>query len=250
MITFRRYYLDKFLLSEKFSGKYESILDIGTGEMTTLTSILNKIEHTPEKTFAFDISWSRIAKGINYIKQNLKKETSLHAFVGDINAIPLHTNSVSVITSNHALEPNGNNLKNLLSELFRVAKDILILFEPCYEINSDKGKKRMDKLGYIKNIDQTISSAGGTLIEKIKIKNTHNPLNPTMCFIIKPPETHFKRPNQDSIYSLPGTDFSLEKMDNFYFSNDAGLSFPILKEIPILRESSAILSTSLIKPQH
>ena len=89
----------------------------------------------------------------------------------DIKSIPLKSNSIDVIISNHALEPNGKYLSDLIKELFRVVKKKLILFEPSYELNSLKGKKRMDKLGYIKNIKSTVKNLGGSLVEIIPIKN-------------------------------------------------------------------------------
>ena len=44
-------------------------------------------------------------------------------------------------------------LEALLRELFRVTKKKLVLFEPSYELNSEEGKVRMDRLGYIKDIE-------------------------------------------------------------------------------------------------
>ncbi len=109
-------------------------------------------------------------------------------FVADINEIPLLDKSINITTSSHALEPNGGKLKELLKELFRVTADKLVLFEPCYKINTQEGKNRMDNLGYIKNIEEIVSDLGGKMIDKVAIKNISNPLNPTACFIITPPK--------------------------------------------------------------
>jgi hypothetical protein len=147
------------------------------------------------------------------------------------------------------LEPNGKNLHQLMLELFRVTTEKLILFEPCYEINSEKGKKRMDKLGYIKNIDKTIKKLKGKILEKIIIKNPSNSLNPTVCFVVSPPKTinvaKYKNLNKKNIFTVPGTDFNITKIDNFYHSNATGLCFPILKSIPILKSNNAILASCL-----
>ena len=171
-------------------------------------------------------------------------------FVGDIAETPLLDKSINVTISCHALEPNGGRLRELLSEIFRVTRDKIILFEPCYEINSDEGKKRMDRLGYIKDVDSALEALGGTLIDKIEMNNDLYPLNPTVCFVIEPPsqpvvQTSFLDPV--NIFSVPGTNHSLEKIDDFYFSNTTGLCFPILKSIPVLKSNTAILSTALSK---
>ncbi len=228
-------------LSEK-----DTLLDIGTGELTTLSLVIQRLINKPEKIFAFDISWSRVYKGLSFACEYMGASYQrLVPLVADIEEIPLPDKSINITTSSHALEPNGKKLKALMQELFRVTADKLILFEPCYEMNSDEGKKRMDKLGYVKNIDLVIEKLGGKLIEKIIIKNISNPLNPTVCWIISPPESNMQVTEKFSLFSVPGASYPLHQMDNFYFSNATGLCYPILKSIPILKSNAAILASAL-----
>lgn len=229
----------------------DHVLDVGTGELTTLTKVLAKLEEKPSKLLAFDISWSRVFKGLAFAKELLGSESELiEAFVGDIEEIPLHDKSINVTISSHALEPNGAKLKELIQELFRVTADKLVLFEPCYEINSDEGKRRMERLGYIQNLDGVVAELGGKVIEKIQLKNVINKLNPTVCFVIIPPSnsSYFEKglDREKTKYSVPGTDISLEKIDGFYFSKQTGLCFPILKDVPILKSNCAILASALV----
>ena len=235
---------------QHYTDQAEAVLDIGTGEMTTLTGLLNGMKIVPKKVIAFDISYSRIFVGLDYINKNLNARIDLSTFVGDMKAIPLPSNSIDVITSSHALEPSGLELTALLKELFRVVKDKLVLFEPYYEICSEEGKKRMDHHGYIKNIGGVVDSLGGVVVDKIIIKNSMNKLNPTACFVIEPPksgsDTNIYSRDTSLSYTVPGTDLPLSLMDSFYFSENTGLSFPIIKGIPVLKEKSAILSTSLV----
>ncbi len=228
----------------------DSLLDIGTGELTTLSPLIKQLIQKPKTIYAFDISWSRIFKGIEYAKEKIALDYKLiKPFVADISEIPLLDKSINITTSCHALEPNGRRLKELMSELFRVTIDKLVLFEPCFEINTKEGKQRMEKFGYIKNVDGIVEELGGEMIEKIVIKNIANPLNPTVCFVIKPPlivgQSLKKISVEDNIFSVPGTNIPLELVDDFYFSNQTGLCYPILKNIPILKSNSAILASSL-----
>ena len=239
-------------LAEIISSKIketDSILDVGTGEMTTLSHVLSSLDKNPAHCYALDISWSRIFKGLDYAKNNMGINFSnLTPFVADIREIPLLDKSINITISNHALEPNGKNIKNLICELFRVTSDLLILFEPCYEINSKAGKERMDLLGYIKDIDGVIKGLGGLMIKKIKIINVANPLNPTVCFLIQPPPVAVERKKIIScrdILSVPGTNIPLKSDGEFYFSHETGLFFPILKSIPILKSQNAILGSAL-----
>jgi SAM-dependent methyltransferase len=226
------------------------LLDVGTGELTTLSLVVQSLVVKPRHVLAFDISWSRIFKGVQFAREHMGREcfARLSAFVANIREAPLFDKSVNVTISSHALEPNGDILPALLSELFRVTRDKLILFEPCYEINSEEGKRRMDRLGYIKGIDTAARELGGHLIDRIPIKNVSNPLNPTACFIVEPPpqpETPQLAADGWSRYSVPGANYPLERIDDFMFSSVTRLCYPILRSIPILKSDAAILASAL-----
>ena len=183
----------------------------------------------------------RLIAGKKYfLKHIINKNVKPIFFCSDIKSIPLHSNSIDVIISNHSLEPNGKNLTNLLRELFRVGKKKLLLFEPSYELNSIKGKQRMDKLGYIKNISLSVEKLGGKLIDVIPIKNIFNKLNPTACYIIKLPIVLNKK-KSNNLFTIPKTDLPLKKDLEFYVNKKLGIAFPIFKGIPIIKDTSRIL---------
>tara|TARA_B100000965_G_scaffold28469_1_gene21088 strand:- start:6698 stop:7624 length:927 start_codon:yes stop_codon:yes gene_type:complete len=230
-----------------FISKETRFLDIGSGELTTLSYVLNYLKDIPKITYAFDISWSRLFKGTGFAKDILGNSSkSIMPFVAKISEIPLPNKSIDITTSSHALEPNGGNLEELLKELFRVTKDKLVLFEPCYEINSDEGKKRMDSLGYIKNLHIEVEKLGGHLVERLDIKNNENPLNPTSCFIIEPSKVDLASDINDSqLICEPLTYHELKKIENFLYSEKTGLSYPVIKSIPILRSDCCVLTTAL-----
>jgi SAM-dependent methyltransferase len=234
--------LDRYVTSDT------SLLDIGTGEMTTLSMIIKTLKSKPKNIYAFDISWSRIWKGISFAKKHMGNDYNyLTPFVADIQSIPIMGKSMDITISNHALEPNGGREKELLKELFRVTKDILILFEPSYELNSPRGKKRMDSLGYIKNIKEYAQELGGEIVDQVKMQTVANPLNPTVCHIINPPSVEPKKSpahNPEDVFSLPGTSISLERNVDGYFAPDAGMFFPSIKNIPILRSDNAVYASA------
>ncbi len=223
-----------------------SILDVGTGELTTLTLMVNEMTSPISQALALDISWSRLRKGNAFWeKNNSNTDVSVKSFVADMKFIPLMSKSVDVVTSSHALEPNGENLPNLLVELFRVAKHKLVLFEPSYELNSDAGQARMDRLGYIKDIEGTVKRLGGNVLQTIPLKNVENPLNPTVCYVIEPPIQTEIPDRPQPIFSVPGTDMPLIQNDGFLTSDDTGLVFPVLENVPILKRQYGILATAM-----
>lgn len=232
---------------ERYVKKETSILDVGTGELTALTLMLNALSSPMNEVYAFDVSWSRIQKGREFINQFTgRADQVINTFVADMKCIPMRTNSVDVVTSCHALEPNGKDACLILGELFRVAREKLVLFEPSYELNSTEGRERMDRLGYIKNIEQLVVSAGGKVVNIERIQSAINPLNPTACYVIEPPLEKENHVNAGQAFCAPGTEFELERRGSFYVSLNAGVAFPILDEIPILKPEHGILATALI----
>ena len=227
----------------------DHLLDVGTGEITTLSLMTRNLTAMPASVLAFDISWSRIYKGLTFAREHMGDRFGrLTAFVADMSEIPLPDKSINITISSHALEPNGSILPALLAELFRVTRDKLLLFEPCYEINTEQGQMRMDQLGYIRGLDRIASGLGGTLIDRIAMKNISNPLNPTACYIIKPPFQALTAEEVNAVeFSLPGSSLPLQRIEDFYFSRRTGYCFPILKSIPVLKSSAAVLASALAR---
>lgn len=224
-----------------------TILDVGCGELTTLSLLINSIKIKPKKIYAFDISFSRACKGIQYARKVMQFNLNdFNVFTADIASVPLLNKSIDITISNHALEPNGGRLVELMLELFRVTRKKIILFEPCYEISTMEGKLRMDALGYIKGIDHVVEGLGGKVVDKIIINNPINPLNQTVAFIIVPPDSdELHESNNKDIFSTPGGNYQLIRRDNFYYTPVAGLVYPIILNIPVLKNDNLVLATIL-----
>lgn len=224
----------------------DQLLDIGTGEMTTLCALLNAMPNWQGNTLAFDISWSRIRTGQNYVAETHPSLSGrIKPFVADLAAIPLRDKSVDVVTSSHALEPNGGRLSELLSELFRITRRKLVLFEPGYELGNDAARERMARLGYIRDMQGCVEGLGGTLVSASLIKNIARVENPTACYVIEPPKTAGIATMSNTGFSVPGTDHPLALHEGFYHSSATGLGYPVVDSIPVLKPENAILMTAL-----
>lgn len=232
---------------KKHISNCSSIADVGTGELTTLSHVLLELAFN-KTVYAFDISWSRLSHGRKFAQSVLDKNmlNNLKIFSAEMSAIPIMDSAIDLVLTFHALEPNGGNEKKLLSELFRIAKNKVILFEPSYELNSQEGRNRMDKLGYIRNLPDVIKDLGGELLEVSVIKSAINALNPTTAYVISLKKELISRAQEDhrDVFAYPGTNNRLILDGDHYFSPDHGVSFPIISGIPIFRKKNGILTTS------
>ena len=103
----------------------------------------------------------------------------------------------------------------------------------------------MDSLGYIRDVEGVAQSLGGRVLGKTTIRNVANPLNPTVCFVIEPPPAQVRvHLATDDPFSVPGTDHPLSRVDDFYWSPDTGLCFPVLRGLPLLKSKVAILASA------
>lgn len=50
-------------------GEYNSILEVGVGEATTLGPLISSLQNPHSKNYGFDISWSRIKYGKKFLKE-------------------------------------------------------------------------------------------------------------------------------------------------------------------------------------
>jgi ubiquinone/menaquinone biosynthesis C-methylase UbiE len=124
------------------------IMEAGVGEATTLGNVVKKLINSPVKFFGFDLSLSRLLYANKFLK-SIDLSNYL-VFTGNLFNIPVLSNSVNVVYTSHSIEPNGGKEKEALSELYRITKNYLVLFEPCYELASDEAKQRMERNGYVK----------------------------------------------------------------------------------------------------
>lgn len=224
----------------------DSILDVGTGEMTTLAGVAKHCYSGASDYYACDISWSRLNKGKEFLAEELCETitSKLQPFVANLFNLPFVDGAVDVVWTSHALEPNGGKEKEALSELLRVARKKLVLFEPYYEENSSEGKERMDRLGYIKGIPSVIKELGANCKEVVQISNVSNPLNPTYAFIIHPKSTSTVE-HADNLWACPTTKLPMSRLEDCFWSEYSMLVYPILRDIPILRPEAAILASAI-----
>ena len=238
---FRDYTTEMADIISKYAKADDEIIDCGCGELTTLAALSHKFPANV-RLLAFDISVSRIMVGRRYARTVMRTDLaeSLAPFVAAINRIPLPDRSVDIVLTSHALEPNHGEEKQLLSELIRICKRKLILFEPSWELGSSEARTRMGSLGYVRELPIRIIEAGGVLSDVTLLTHSLNPLNPTAAYIIDPPKID-PQSLSGFYFVCPKSRERLNRYSGYYWSSEGGYAYPDIEGVPVLKESNAIL---------
>lgn len=225
-------------------GPFNSLLEAGVGEATTLVPVLKSLNHKPKDILGFDISWSRLKFARGILRDFHFPHVQL--FTGNLFEIPLADDAVDLVYTSHALEPNGGREQEALKELYRVARRYIVLLEPAYEMASPEAQARMRKHSYVTNLHGVAKKLGYPAVEHRLFDHISNPLNPTGLMIIKKEGTADSAPTPVSPV-CPITRTSLEQAgDSLLFSRESLLACPVIEGIPCLLGENSVLVSHML----
>lgn len=250
-------YIDYYLKNRVFQDDYfkrmvsvidgledwnRSLLECGCGEATAIVPILNMLQRKFDYVGGIDISWSRLKYGKEFSGEYCDCHNISFA-VGDMFNLPCADNSFDVVITREAIEPNRGKEKDILKELYRVANNYLVLVEPAYELASADAKERMDEHGYIQNLYSSAQELGYNVVTWELYGKNEEPLNPVGIMIIK----KCFRADSKPLWVCPVTKTKLEDIGGALYSAESLLTYPIIKDIPVLTKESAIITTKMEK---
>lgn len=224
---------------QEICPEMESLMEAGVGEATTLCRTLKHLNFD-KPAWAMDLSWSRMAYGKRWLKKH--DFNKVHCFTGDMCKMPIASNSIDVIYTSHAVEPNGGREKAILMELVRVAKSYVIMLEPSYELANNEAKQRMEKHGFCKNLAGIATDCGFKVLTHELYPYAVNPLNPTALTVIEKTKSN-DLSTCDQTLVCPQYHTPLQELDGFLYSEQSLIAYPILGGIPCLRSENAIIAS-------
>lgn len=222
-------------------GDFDTLLDAGIGEATTLVPLLEYF-NIPPMSYGVEISWSRAS----YAKQWLNKKGFSNSIVctGNLMELPFADNSIDIVFTSHAVEPNRGNEERILKELYRVARKYVVLLEPNYEVSNDEARARMDKLNYCQNLLGICSKLKFSIKEHRLFDHSSNSLNQTYLTVIEK-QTQIAQPSY--ILACPEHKTHLINGLGALYSEEGLRAYPIIGDIPCLRVESSIFASHFEK---
>ena len=226
-----------FSLISKLGAK--SVLEAGVGEGNTMSLLKSKKIINNPNFFGFDISLSRLLYCKKLFKNGIKNTV---LFCADINRIPLSDNSIDIVYTVHALEPNHGYEQSLLKELSRITRRYLILIEPTYELGSKKTKDHIKKHNYVRCLPKFVKYSGLKII-KHEYLETGIKHNESAIIVAKKNKT---LPMKRKAHFVSPISFrNLKKNSNYWYCKDDGYLFPIIKNVPCFLKENAILASKI-----
>lgn len=176
-----------------------------------------------------------------------EKQIQASLFVADLFNIPLADDSIDIVYTSHSLEPNGGREKEAIKELLRLARHAVVLIEPIYELASPEAQERMRYHGYIRGLKDVATQLGAVLTNYQLLDFTpnplNNPLNPSGLLLLEKATT--VNSTVGISWSCPLTRTRLEDIGDLFESKETGLVYPVLRGIPMLNASNAIVASGI-----
>jgi uncharacterized protein YbaR (Trm112 family) len=218
-----------------------SVLEAGVGEATTLVEVARHLSARRPTAFSgFDLSWSRCHYARDYARKELPFELPL--FVAGLESIPLVSDSVDLVYTAHAIEPNHGREREILRELYRVAQRYVVLSEPAYESADPAARARMDEHGYCRGLARIAEEEGWTIRTNRLVKH-HVPMNPSFVLVIE--KSAARRPAVSG-FGCPLCQRALVASDGNWFCEADGVVFPTIRGIPCLLPRNAIIANKYL----
>ena len=213
--------------------EFENILEVGVGELTTIEDIYS--EFGPDLAcYGVDLSLNRLVHGLEEYRQRHTRTPT----VAKANALnlPFPDNSFDLVITRHTLEQMPTIYQRALSEILRVARRHVILFEPSFSLGSVSQKLKMLNNDYVRGISKHLEQTSNvSLCKPFLMENSANPLNHTACYKIEKLHSDSHNGSESQIpFVCPETLVPLEKRDTYYFSNAGQRAYPIVCEVPVL----------------
>ena len=217
---------------------FQSVLEVGSGELTFMHSIYGRFGPSLD-LYALDITLNRLLHGLRFAQSQQMPVTAVQA---DGTAIPFPDNSFDLVVSHHALEQMPTIFKDAITEMIRVSRKHVVLFEPFYQRASLLEKVRMRTVDFVRGIYPFVRTLPGVHLHPPFICRNHGkPYNHTGVFILEKTEEGVS--NKPEVI-CPVSRGKLQALPGGHYSAESSLFYPTVCGVPVLYKKYAQVITA------
>jgi uncharacterized protein YbaR (Trm112 family) len=219
-----------------------SVMEAGVGEATTLAHVVRHMRRPPAQALGFDVSWSRVAVAREYAAAC---GSAPALFLGNLGEIPVATDAVEVVYTSYSIEPNRGREKQILAELFRVARRYLVVIEPSNELGGEATQRHIEQHQYCRDLYRHACELGFHVIEHRRFEHVFKPYNETALMIVsKRPDAP---PYAGTFYACPVCRGALVLHKESYYCPECLVVYPVVAGVPCLLRSHGIVATRYLE---
>jgi ubiquinone/menaquinone biosynthesis C-methylase UbiE len=220
---------------------FQSVLEVGAGELTFLQTIYER-QGPSLDVYALDITLNRLLHGLRYAQSRQMPVTAVQA---DATAIPFPDNSFDLVVSSHALEQMPRIFGDAISEMVRVSRKHVVLFEPFYQRASFIEKLRVRTADYVRGIDPFVRTLPGVRVHPPFLCRNHgHPFNRTGVFHL---EKTGEGASNEPRATCPVSGDALQAVPGGHYSARSSLFYPTVCGVPVLyRKYAQVVTADLL----
>ena len=212
-----------------------SVLDFGIGEGTAW---IRDNAVRPSRLFGIDISNRRL----QWCRKNNTGIRHLCLIKSDAALIPLADQSMDIVITMHAIEPNGDErAARLIRELARVCRRTLMLFEPNYHTAGEAMRERMNGYGYNKVCWPVAHDLQAfEVVNDGQLRNHVTELNKTSCLVLRRTDRSGTSRRERSPLICPITLSPLRRKGGFLLDESESFAYPVFQGVNFLNRRDAL----------
>jgi hypothetical protein len=166
-------------------------------------------------------------------------------FIGNVQEIPIQDDSFDVVYTSHTIESNRGREKDILRELFRVARRFIVLLEPSNTLSNEESRRHLEEFKYCRDLPVHAKELGYKVTEHRLWDYHWSERNQTALMIIEkglPSDTA-----RTDFYACPTCRKTLQLHKGNYFCGECLVVYPIIAGIPCLASAHGILASRYLE---
>lgn len=221
--------------------EFESLLEVGVGEATTLCDILLNLQKE-KNVYGIELSLSRLYYAQKFAKQ---KGVAVHLAAGDMFSLPFEDNSIDLVFTYYCIDAHRGKERQAVEEMLRVSSRYLILVEPTYELGNEETKRRIDEQYYIKNLQETLEKMDVRILE-YRLFDVFTQNNNSAIIILEKMDKAEKK-MEKLFYACPVCKKKLAEHKGNLYCDDCFNLYLVIGRIPVLLKDNAILCSKYLE---